>query len=163
MNSDTRRSGSGLMALAAALRCPWPSAAATDPEMFSLEELMSINVIGTSKYEQRQEDVAAAVVVITREDIRSFGWRTLDGALVMLPGVYNTCDRQYHYPGVRGFGLPGDYSTRLLITINGNRANDPLYDARLFDGEDGYGYPAAADWQGAEVQRVSTALSPTSP
>jgi iron complex outermembrane receptor protein len=117
------------MVLAAALLCPWPSAAATDPEMFSLEELMSINVIGASKYEQRQEDVAAAVVVITREDIRSFGWRTLDEALVMLPGVYNTYDRQYHYPGVRGFGLPGDYSTRLLITINGNRANDPLYDA----------------------------------
>lgn len=129
MSTDARGSGKTMIALAAALLCPWPAAGASDLELFSLEELMSINVVGASKYEQRQQDVAAAVVVITRDDIRNFGWRTLDEALAMLPGVYNTYDRQYHYPGVRGFALPGDYMTRLLITINGNRANDPLYDA----------------------------------
>jgi iron complex outermembrane receptor protein len=73
--------------------------------------------------------VAAAVSVLTREDIRSFGWRTLDEALATLPGVHITYDRQYKYLGTRGFGLPGDFNTRVLVTINGNRINDSTFDA----------------------------------
>ena len=86
-------------------------------------------MIGASKYEQKQNEVAAAVSVITRQEIKAFGWRTLDEALTSLPGVHLTYDRQYTYLGTRGFGLPGDYNTRLLITINGNRVNDPAFDA----------------------------------
>ncbi len=76
--------------------------------------------------------MAAAVSVITRSEIRAFGWRTLDQALASLPGVYVTYDRQYTYLGTRGFGVPGDYNTRLLVTVNGNRLNDPVYDAGPF-------------------------------
>jgi iron complex outermembrane receptor protein len=32
------------------------------------------------------------------------------------------------YLGVRGFGLPGDFSTRVLVTLDGNRINNPGYD-----------------------------------
>lgn len=49
-----------------------------------------------------------------------------------LPGVYTTYDRQYAYLGSRGFGLPGDFNTRLLVTINGNRLNDPVYEGGPF-------------------------------
>jgi iron complex outermembrane receptor protein len=66
--------------------------------------------------------------VITRSEIKTFGWRTLAEALASLPGVHLTYDRQYTYLGVRGFGLPGDYVTRVLLTINGNRVNDNVYD-----------------------------------
>lgn len=45
-----------------------------------------------------------------------------------LPGVHTTYDREYSYVGTRGFGLPGDFNTRLLFTINGNRLNDDVYD-----------------------------------
>ena len=34
--------------------------------------------------------------------------------------------------GARGFGLPGDVNTRLLVTINGNRVNDPTFDQGPF-------------------------------
>src|SRR5690606_12344370 len=71
----------------------------------------------------------AAVSVITRDDIRAYGWRTLAQALASLPGVYTSFDRQYDYLGTRGFGLPGDFNTRLLLTINGNRVNDTVYDS----------------------------------
>ena len=104
-------------------------AAAADLTDMSLEQLMQINVVGASKYEQKQSEVAAAVGVISREEIEAFGWRTLDQALASLPGVYVTYDRQFTYVGVRGFGLPGDYNTRLLVTINGNRVNDPIFDS----------------------------------
>jgi iron complex outermembrane receptor protein len=103
-------------------------AAATDLTDRSLEELMQVSVVGASKYAQKQSEVAAAVSVITREEIQAFGWRTLDQALATLPGVYTSYDRQYAYLGVRGFGLPGDYNTRVLITINGNRVNDPVWE-----------------------------------
>lgn len=94
-----------------------------------LEALMNLNVVGASKYEQRQSEVAAAVTVLTRDDIRAFGWRTLGEALASLPGIYTTYDRQYEGLGTRGFGLPGDFDTRVLVMINGNRVNDPLYDS----------------------------------
>jgi outer membrane cobalamin receptor len=105
------------------------TAVAADVTDMSLEQLMQIGVVGASKYEQKQSQVGAAVSVITRQEIKAFGWRTLDQALASLPGVYVTYDRQFTYLGVRGFGLPGDYNTRVLVTINGNRVNDPIFDS----------------------------------
>lgn len=101
---------------------------ATDLTALGLEQLLELRVVGASKYEQKQGDVAAAVSVITRQEIQAFGWRTLDQALGSLPGIHTTYDRQYSYVGTRGFGLPGDYNTRVLVTVNGNRVNDVVYD-----------------------------------
>lgn len=111
----------------------WPAAAAvsTDITQLSLEQLLDVTIVGASKYAQKQDEVAAAVSVITRDEIRAFGWRTIDEALASLPGVHSTYDRQYNYIGTRGFGLPGDFNTRLLLTVNGNRINDVVYDAAI--------------------------------
>jgi outer membrane receptor protein involved in Fe transport len=108
---------------------PMASAAITDITQMSLEQLLDVTIIGASKYEQKQDAVAAAVSVITRSEIKAFGWRTLDEALASLPGIHTTYDRQYNYIGTRGFGLPGDFNTRVLVTINGNRINDVVYDS----------------------------------
>lgn len=94
----------------------------------SLEQLLDVPVVGASKYAQKQSEVAAAVSVLTRDEIRAFGWRTLGDALASLPGIHTTYDRQYSYLGARGFGLPGDLNTRILVTINGNRTNDVTFD-----------------------------------
>jgi outer membrane receptor protein involved in Fe transport len=115
--------------LVLALAAAFPAHASRDLTTLSLERLMDLTVTGASKYEQTQSEVAAAVSIITRDDIRAFGWRTLDQALASLPGIHTTYDRQYSYLGARGFGLPGDYNTRLLITINGNRTNDAVFDS----------------------------------
>lgn len=101
-----------------------------DPVSMSLAQLMDVPVLAASKYLQAQTDVAAAVSVITREDIRAFGWRTLAEALASLPGIHISEDRQYTYVGTRGLGLPEDYSARLLITLNGLRLNEPVYDSQ---------------------------------
>ncbi|HET9822591.1 MAG TPA: TonB-dependent receptor [Burkholderiaceae bacterium] len=103
--------------------------APADLTSLSLEQLMQVPVVGASKYQQRQRDIAAAVSVVTREQIRLHGWRTIDEVLAALPGLHITYDRQYKYLGARGFGLPGDYTTRVLIAINGNRANEVVYDS----------------------------------
>lgn len=122
-----------------------PAGAETAPAELSLEALVNTPLINDSKYdrtqrsaakyEQKQNEVAAAVSVITRDEIKAFGWRTLDQVLASLPGIHITNDRQYSYLGARGFGLPGDYNTRVLLTINGNRVNDALYDAAMIGRE----------------------------
>jgi iron complex outermembrane receptor protein len=107
------------------------TAAVSDITQMSLEQLLDVTIIGASKYEQKQDEVAAAVSVITRSEIKAFGWRTLDEALASLPGIHTTYDRQYNYIGTRGFGLPGDFNTRVLLTLNGNRVNDVVYDSAV--------------------------------
>jgi outer membrane cobalamin receptor len=113
--------------LASLLACAG-TARADDLTSLSLEQLLEVKVVGASKYEQSQREVAAAVSVITRAEIQAFGWRTIDQALASLPGIYATYDRQYNYIGTRGFSVPGDFSTRVLVTVNGNRWNDPVFD-----------------------------------
>ena len=114
------------LAIAAAIAAP--AHGADDLTSLSLDELMEVVIVGASKYEQKQSEVAAAVRVITCQEIRAFGWRTLAEALASLPGVHTRYDRQYSYIGRRGFGLPGDYNTRALVTIDGNRVNPPQAD-----------------------------------
>jgi outer membrane receptor protein involved in Fe transport len=128
-----RQAGRLLLWLASAMTFHAP--AAEDLTELSLEQLMQVTVVSASKYEQKQNEVAAAVSVITRDEIRTFGWRTLAEALASLPGVYITYDRQYTYLGTRGFGIPGDLNTRVLLTINGNRINDVVFDAALLGRE----------------------------
>lgn len=106
--------------------------AQADLTLLSLEQLLEVSVTGASKYAQKQSEVAAAVSVITRQEIQVFGWRSLDEALASLPGIHLSYDRQYNYVGTRGLGLPGDFNTRLLVTIDGNRFNDPTFDAGPF-------------------------------
>ncbi|MDP2196623.1 MAG: TonB-dependent receptor [Rhodocyclaceae bacterium] len=117
-----------LLSLALASLLTQPAWAKRDLTELSLEDLLNVTVVGAAKYEQRQEEVAAAASVITRNEIKAFGWRTLDEALATLPGIHVSYDRQYSYIGTRGFGVPGDFNTRILLTINGNRANDVVYD-----------------------------------
>lgn len=125
---------------------------ASDLTKLSLEQLMGLTVTGASKYAQKQSDVAAAVSVVTRDEIRAFGWRTLDEVLASLPGIHLTYDRQYRNFGARGFGLPGDYNTRVLVTVDGNRVNDSVYD----QGSIGRTFPVDLDL----VERVEFIAGP---
>ncbi len=133
--SRLRARGSSVLCAGVLAAVCAPALAATDPTSLSLEELLDVTITGASKYEQKQGDVAAAVSVITRREIQTFGWRTLAEALASLPGLYVTDNRQTTFVGTRGFGLPGDFNTRLLVMIDGNRINDPTYDSAGFGWE----------------------------
>lgn len=104
--------------------------------MLSLEELLGVeveSVFGASKSLQKITEAPAAVTIVTAEEIERFGWRTLGEVLRSVRGFYVTNDRNYSYPGARGFQPPGDYSTRLLVMTDGLRLNDNIYDGALFD------------------------------
>jgi outer membrane receptor for ferrienterochelin and colicins len=103
----------------------------SDLTKLKLEELMEIEVAtvyGASKYEQKVTEAPSSVTLVTSDDIKKYGYRTLADILRSVRGFYTTYDRNYHYIGVRGFSRPGDYNTRVLLLVNGVRINDNIYD-----------------------------------
>ena len=97
----------------------------------SLEDLMNVKVSTASKHLQLARDAPAFATVITREEIQRYGHRTLADALESVGGFFITNDRNYSYVGVRGFGRPGDYNTRILLLVDGHRMNDAIFDSAL--------------------------------
>lgn len=103
---------------------------------FGAEELLFEevpSVFGASKYEQKVTEAPARISVVTADEIRRFGYRTFSEILGSLPGFSTSNDRNYSYTGVRGFGIPGDYDTRLLQLVDGHRINDNLYGSLFSD------------------------------
>jgi outer membrane receptor for ferrienterochelin and colicins len=84
-------------------------------------------VFAATKVSQKITDVPATVTVIQENDIKKYGYETLSEALRMVTGLYVTNDRSYEYLAVRGYYMPGDYLSRILMMINGNVVNDPIY------------------------------------
>jgi outer membrane receptor for ferrienterochelin and colicins len=98
----------------------------------SLEDLMSIEidtVYGASGFKQKVTEAPASVIIITSDEIQKHGYRTLADILRNVRGFYVSYDRNYSYLGVRGYGLPGDYNSRIALMIDGHRLNDNIYDA----------------------------------
>lgn len=86
------------------------------------------SVYGVSKFEQKVTEAPAFVTLVTADEIRKYGYRTVAEILASMTGFFVTYDRNYNYLGVRGFNRPGDFNTRVLILIDGHRLNDNLYD-----------------------------------
>ena len=89
-------------------------------------------VYGASKYEQKVSEAPSSVTVITADEIRKYGYRTLAELLRSVPGFYVNYDRNYHYVGTRGFRRPGDYDTRVLLLVDGHRVNENVGDSPAF-------------------------------
>ncbi|MEY2409178.1 MAG: iron complex outerrane recepter protein [Verrucomicrobiota bacterium] len=103
-----------------------------------LDELMAVKVptvYGASKHEQKITEAPSAVSIVTQDDIKKFGYRTLADILRSARGFYVTSDRGYNFIGVRGVNRPGDYGGRVLITVDGHRLNEPVYDS-AFNGNE---------------------------
>ena len=100
-----------------------------------LEQLLGMQVIGASRYAQKASEAPSAVTIITAEDIRNFGYRTVADVLKSVRGFHTTYDRVYGYVGVRGVAPPGDYNTRLLVLIDGYRVNDNIFETGYISNE----------------------------
>lgn len=118
--------GNGLMAFAQETK---------DIYDMSLEELVNLDVVSASRFKQKSSEAPSAVDVVTADDIRSFGWRTLADALNAMRGLHLRNDRAYQHLGSRGFLHDADFNARILLMIDGRRMNDAMFDS-AFLGEE---------------------------
>jgi iron complex outermembrane recepter protein len=101
----------------------------------SLEELGNIEVITASKSPVKLSQTAAAVYVITQEDIRRSGVTSLPEALRLAPGVdVAQIDSVKWAVGIRGF--QSRLSREVLVLIDGRSVYSPLFHGVYWEVQD---------------------------
>jgi iron complex outermembrane receptor protein len=121
-----------LLAAAAA----WADDPQQDLSSLTLEQLMNVKVEAAALHLQTLRDAPASVTVITAEDIYTYGYRTLGEALASARGFSMNDNRTYRTVGVRGFNLPWDYGSRILVMVDGHNMADHIFDSMLWFGDD---------------------------
>jgi outer membrane cobalamin receptor len=97
--------------------------------------LLSLEITSAGRRQQRAEDVAAAVYVITQEDIRRSGLTLLPEILRLAPGVQVARLNANKWAiSVRGFN--SIYSNKLLILLDGRSLFNRAFAGVLWDGLD---------------------------
>jgi len=122
------------LAVALALAAP---AAADPPEAvdMSLEDLLNVEITSAARKSQRLNDVAAAVYVITREDIERSGATSIPEALRLAPGVSVARLANNRWAvSIRGFN--SRFSNKLLVLMDGRSMYSQLFSGVLWQVED---------------------------
>jgi iron complex outermembrane recepter protein len=127
-----------ILLLASSLATIGPAAFADAPlDLFdlSLEELMEIEVTSVSKRPQKISQAAAAVAVVTRDDIRRAGITSVPEALRLIPGVQVArFDANKWAISIRGFN--NLFSEKLLALIDGRSVYNPMYSGVFWEIQD---------------------------
>lgn len=111
---------------------PSSESVAQDLTELSLEELMMVEVTSVSKKKQSLQTSAAAIFVITQEDIRRSGVTSIPEALRMVPGVQVArLDGNKWAVTARGFN--GQFANKLLVLVDGRNVYNPLFAGTLWE------------------------------
>ena len=103
-----------------------------DPTGIPLEELGNIVVTSVARKEQKLSQTAAAVFVITQDDIRRSGATNIPDVLRMAPGVnVARIDANTWAISIRGFN--GRYSDKVLILIDSRSVYMPSFSGAYWD------------------------------
>ena len=108
---------------------------ATDFTTYSLEELMNIELVSAAKKPQTAHESAAAVFVITQEDIRRSGAVNLPEVLRMAPGIQVARSDPGDF-AVTCRGFLGEYANKLLVLIDGRSIYSPLVSGVMWQDRD---------------------------
>lgn len=106
-----------------------------DVTTLSMEDLMNMQVTSVSKRTQKVADAAAAVFVITQEDIRRSGATSIPEALRLVPGLeVARIDQNKWAIASRGFN--GRFDNKLLVLIDGRSVYTPLFSGVYWNVQD---------------------------
>lgn len=101
----------------------------------SIEELMNIEVTSVSKKKERSWETAAALSVLTGEDLERSGVRTIPDALRLVPGVHVArVDANKWAVSIRGFS--NRFTNKLLVLMDGRSVYTPLFAGVYWDVQD---------------------------
>ena len=87
----------------------------------SLEELMDIPVVSASKKSQKMSEAPAIIDIISENDLKNGGFRSVGEALQTVPGFFVLTDHVTHNAGVRGINGGRQASSRIIkVLIDGH-------------------------------------------
>jgi iron complex outermembrane recepter protein len=92
----------------------------------SIDDLLNVTVTSAGQKEQKLSDVAAALTVLSSDEIERSGATNIPDLLRYVPGVEvgqgNNSDVSV---GIRGFG--GVFASKLLVLVDGRSIYDPIF------------------------------------
>jgi outer membrane receptor for ferrienterochelin and colicins len=141
----------GLLSLARSLAAQDSISSGDD---LALDSLLNTPISTAAKYSQSVRQVAGSVTIVTAEDIRRFGYRTVTDVLQSMAGVYTSNPRSYESVGIRGFGRPTDYNNRILLLIDGHSVFESMWGQAYLGDEQAINL--------ASVERIELVRGPSS-
>lgn len=105
---------------------PAPAPAEEDShwsQQLSLEELLQLELATPAKQRQKAWEAPGVASLVTREQIRQFGWTSLNDILFSQPGFFPARDYERSVVGARGIH-EGWNNNHLLVLVDGVPVND---------------------------------------
>jgi len=112
-----------------------PQSGASDLTQMSIEDLMNLQVTSVSRKSESLYDTAAAVYVITQEDIRRSGATSIAEALRMVPGL-QVAQTNGNTWVVTSRGFADRWANKLLVLQDGRTLYTPLFSGTYWDAQD---------------------------
>ncbi len=101
----------------------------------SLAELVDIEVTSVSKRAEKASEAAAAIFVITQDDIKRSGVTSIPEVLRMAPGI-QVARSGSHQWAISARGLNDQFSNKLLVLMDGRSLYSPLFGGVWWDAQD---------------------------
>jgi iron complex outermembrane receptor protein len=100
----------------------------------SLEDLVNLKVTSVSKKEEKLNDAAAAIFVLSNDDLRRSGATTVADALRLVPGLQVAAiDSSSWAISARGFN--NQFASKLLVMIDRRAVYSPLFSGVYWDAQ----------------------------
>src|SRR5580700_350870 len=90
----------------------------------SLQQLSDVEVTSVSKKAEKESQAAAAIYVITQEDIRRSGLQSIPELLRMVPGLDVAQSGSQNW-SISSRGFNGQFTNKLLVLIDGRTVYSP--------------------------------------
>jgi iron complex outermembrane receptor protein len=101
----------------------------------SVEELQDLDVTSVSKYPERLFDAAAAITVLTQQDIERSGVTNIPDALRLVPGM-DVARVDSHTWAISSRGFNDIFANKLLVVIDGRTVYTPLFSGVFWEIQD---------------------------
>ena len=127
----------GLSLYLSGVVAPVHALAGTDNEYLDLDisQLMQITITSVSKKEQSLSDAAAAIFVITQDDIHRSGVTSIPEALRMAPGLQVARISAEKW-AITSRGFNGQTANKLLVLMDGRTLYSPSFSGVYWDMQD---------------------------
>jgi len=106
-----------------------------DLSSLSVDDLLNVEVTSVSRKGQKLSDTAAAVFVVTQDDIRRSGATSIPEILRMVPGL-DVARVNGNGWAISARGSNGQFANKLLVMIDGRSVYTPLFSGVFWDVQD---------------------------